>query len=60
MTINDYRAHVERLRNDVTRAKFYAETTGQTAHWDWYYSAQRKVRAAERYLCKREKKEAVA
>ena len=60
MTLESYRAHVEHLKSEVNRAKFYAETTGQVAHWDWFHRATAKAQAAERYLRKREAKEAAA
>ena len=60
MTLENYRAHVEHLKSEVNRAKFYAETTGQTIHWDWFYRALAKAQAAERYLRKREAKEEAA
>ena len=60
MTLESYRAHVEHLKGEVNRAKLYAETTGQVAHWDWFYRAKAKAQAAERYLRKREAKEGAA
>lgn len=60
MTLESYRVHVEHLWHEVNRAKFYAEQSGQVAHWDWFYRARVKAQAAERYLRKREAKEAAA
>ena len=60
MTLNAYRAHVEFLKNEVKRAKFWADTTGQDMYIDWYYRAKEKEQAAERYLRKREAKECAA
>lgn len=60
MTLERYRVHVEYLWHEVNRAKFYAETTGQVIHWDWFHRATAKAKAAERYLRKREAKEAAA
>lgn len=60
MTLNEYREHVEHLKREVTRAKYYADTTGQVIHWEWFYRAQARARAAERYLRKREEKECAA
>lgn len=60
MTLDDYRAHVDHLWHEVTRAKFYAETTGQIMYIDWFHRATDKAKAAERYLRKREAKEVTA
>ena len=60
MTLESYRVHVEHLWNEVKRAKFYADTTGQVMYIDWFHRATAKAKAAERYLRKREAKEAAA
>lgn len=60
MTLNAYRAHVEFLKNEVKRAKFWADTTGQVMYIDWHNRAKAKAMAAERYLHKREAKECAA
>lgn len=60
MTLNEYREHVEHLKREVTRAKYYADTTGQVMYIDWHNRAKAKAMAAERYLRRREAKECAA